>query len=114
MVTLAVVNAAFAVVSIAFAVVAVVRPAALSRSRTPTSGERFYGQMYAARAVPLGVLAAVLPLTSPGPVCALVLAAAACAQAADAGIGVSRKEWGMTAGGAVLTIVHLVTAIAVR
>lgn len=112
MVTLLVLNTVLAVVSIVFAVVAAVRPAALSRTRTPTAGERFYGWMYAARAVPLGSVAAILPLTSPGPACAAVLLAAGCAQVADAGIGLSRREWGMTAGGTILAATHTITAVA--
>ncbi|WP_158881071.1 hypothetical protein [Amycolatopsis anabasis] len=113
MVALGVVNAAFAAVSVAFAVVAVVRPAVLSRSGTPASGERFYAWMYAARAVPLGFLAAIVPFAAPGPAGVLGLLAAACAQVADAGIGVSRREWGMAGGGAVLALVHAVTAVAI-
>ncbi|WP_199785812.1 MULTISPECIES: hypothetical protein [Actinomycetes] len=90
-------NAVLAVVSVVFAVVAVVRPAALSHSEVPTKGEKFYSWMYAVRAVPLGGAAAVVPFLWSGPVCAVVLLAAAVAQAGDVGIGVSRREIGMIA-----------------
>lgn len=113
MVALLIANAVFAAVSVAFGVVAIVRPAMLSRTEVPTSGERFYGWMYAVRAVPLGCAAAAVPLTAPGPACSALLLAAACAQVGDAGIGVSRSEWGMTAGGTVLAAIHTITAIAI-
>ncbi|TCO62811.1 hypothetical protein [Actinocrispum wychmicini] len=114
MIALLVVNAVFAAVSVGFAVMAVARPATLSRSPTATSGERFYAWMYAIRAVPLGVVAAILPATSPGPATMVVLIAAAVVQLADAGIGVSRREWGMVAGATAAAIVHMITAVAIR
>ncbi|WP_037367352.1 hypothetical protein [Amycolatopsis orientalis] len=111
MTVLVVANAVLAVVSVVFAVVAAVRPAALSRSAEPTNGEKFYGWMYAVRAVPLGAAAAVVPLVWPGPVCAAVLIAAAVAQAGDVGIGVFRGERGMIAGSSVVGAVHVLTAV---
>ncbi|QWF84897.1 hypothetical protein [Amycolatopsis sp. CA-230715] len=113
MIALLVANTFVAAVTVAFAVVAVVRPAALSRSAAPTGGERFYGWMYAVRAVPLGALAGVLPLAWSGPACAVALLAAAVAQLGDAGIGATRREWGMTAGSSVAAAVHVITAVAV-
>jgi hypothetical protein len=111
MTVLLVLNTAVAAVSVAFAVLAVVRPTALSRTESPTGGERFYARMYAARAVPLGVIAAVVPLASAGSVTVLCLLAAAAAQLADAGIGLRRREWGMVAGGGLVAVVHAVTAM---
>lgn len=105
-------NTLAAVASIAFAVVGGVRPAALSDSGTPAGGERFYGWMYAVRGVPLGVAAGLAPLSWPGPACALVLFAAAAAQAGDAAIGIATRKWTMIAGASVLTAVHAVTAVA--
>jgi hypothetical protein len=105
-------NTFAAVASIAFAVLGGVRPAALSDSGTPSPGERFYGWMYAARGVPLGVAAAVAPLAWPGPAAALLLFAAAAAQAGDAAIGVTTRKWTMIAGASVLTAVHAATAVA--
>lgn len=111
MIVLAVANAVLAAVSVVFAVVAAVRPAALSHSEAPTDGEKFYGWMYAVRAVPLGCAAAVVPLIWSGPVCAAVLIAAAVAQAGDVAIGVFRRERGMIAGSSVVGIVHVLTAV---
>ena len=105
-------NTIAAVASIAFAVLGGVRPAALSDSGSPTGGERFYGWMYAARGVPLGVAGGVAPLSWPGPACALILFAAAAAQAGDATIGVATRKWTMIAGASVLTAIHAATAIA--
>lgn len=106
------VNALAALASIAFGLVGGVRPAALSESGTPTAGERFYGWMYAARAVPLGVAAAVAPFAWPGPACSLILFAAAAAQAGDAVIGVSTRKWTMIAGASLATVIHAATAVA--
>ncbi|MBV9795597.1 MAG: TetR family transcriptional regulator C-terminal domain-containing protein [Actinobacteria bacterium] len=55
-------NAVAAVASIGFAGLGAVRPAALSGSAPPAGGERFYGWLYAARGIPLGVAAAVARL----------------------------------------------------
>ncbi|MER6083027.1 hypothetical protein [Streptomyces sp. NPDC001833] len=105
-------NAVAAVASIAFALVGGVRPAALSESGTPSAGERFYGWMYATRAVPLGVAALLAPIAWPGPAGSLVLSAAAAAQSGDAAIGVATRKWTMIAGASLLTVVHTATAVA--
>ncbi|XUL89057.1 hypothetical protein ACQ86D_22470 [Streptomyces galilaeus] len=105
-------NAVGAVASIAFAMVGGIRPAALSESGMPTSGERFYGWMYATRGVPLGVAALVAPLAWPGPAAALVLCAAAAAQVGDAVIGAATRKTTMIAGASLLTAIHVATAVA--
>lgn len=111
---LIVLNAVLATVSVAFGVVAIARPAVLSRTKkaagSPTGGERFYAGMYASRAIPLGCAAGAVPFFATGPASALLLIAAAGAQIADVGIGLTRREWGMVAGGAVLAVGHLATA----
>ncbi|WP_046731281.1 hypothetical protein [Streptomyces humi] len=105
-------NAVAAVASVAFALVGGVRPAALSESGTPSAGERFYGWMYANRAVPLGVAALVAPVVWPGPAGSLLLSAAAAAQAGDAVIGIATRKWTMIAGASLLTVIHAATAAA--
>jgi hypothetical protein len=105
-------NTVAAVAGVGFAVLGVARPAALSDSGTPSAGERFYGSLYAARGVPLGVAAAVAPLAWPGPACSLILFAAAAAQAGDAVIGIATRKPTMIAGGSVLAAIHTATAIA--
>ncbi|GLY68160.1 hypothetical protein [Amycolatopsis taiwanensis] len=67
--------------------------------------------MYAARAVPLGVLAAIAPMLALGLLSALALPAAACVQVADVAIGLSRPEWGKVSGGTSLTVIHTATAL---
>jgi len=105
-------NTIAAVASIAFAALGGARPAALSDSGAPAGGERFYGRMYAVRGVPLGVAAAIAPLSWPGPTCSLILFAAAAAQVGDAIIGVAARKWTMIAGASVLTVIHAATAAA--
>jgi hypothetical protein len=112
MIVLLTANTLAAAASIAFAVLGGARPAALSESGTPSGGERFYGRMYAARGVPLGVAAAIAPLAWPGPACSLILFAAATAQVGDAAIGVATRKWTMIAGASVLTVIHAATAAA--
>lgn len=114
MILLLAVNTIAALAGIGFAVVGGVRPAALSESAAPTSGERFYGWMHAVRGVPLGVAAGVAPLVWAGPATAIVLYAAAAAQAGDAAIGVAARKWTMIAGGALLAVIHIATAVVVR
>jgi hypothetical protein len=105
-------NTLAAVIGVGFALVGALRPAALSESGTPSGGERFYGWLYAARGVPLGAAAGLAPLWRPGPGCALILLAAAAAQAGDAVIGVTTRKWTMLAGGSVLAAVHAAAAVA--
>jgi hypothetical protein len=111
-IVLLVLNTVGAVAGVVFAVLGGVRPEALSGSGTPTAGERFQGRMYAVRGVPLGVAAGLAPVLWPGPACALVLYAAAAAQAGDAAIGLASRKTTMIAGGAVLAVVHAATAVA--
>jgi hypothetical protein len=112
--TLLAANTIAALAGVAFAVTGGARPAALSESGTPTDGERFYGWMYAARGVPLGVAAGLAPLCWPGPASSLILSAAATAQAGDAVVGIATRKWTMLAGAAALTAIHAATAAATR
>ena len=108
------VNAVVAACSVAFALVAAVHPAALSHTGvTPDAGERFYVWMYVARALPLGLLTGIAPLTSAGTVSMFCLIAAAVVQLADAAVGWSRGEWMMLSGAACAAVVHGVAAFAI-
>lgn len=111
---LLIVNAIVGVASIGFATIAAIGPAVMSHSARPTSGERFYALMYAAKGVPLGSLAVVVPLISAGTAAVFCLVAAATSQVADAGIGLVRREWAMVGGGMVAALVHTVAAVAIR
>lgn len=103
-------NTINALATVAAALLALYRPALMSRSHQVEPGEVYYSRMYASRAVPLGVLAALAPFVFTGSAVQLILAAAALAQVFDALIGLSRKEWGMVAGGTIAAIIHGVCA----
>lgn len=113
MIVVTVLNGVVSLIGIGFAVVAALRPSAMSHAADPTAGERFYARVYAARAVPLGLLAGSVPFLSHGIVSALVLAVAALAQAADAVLGAQRREAVMVAGPLFACVVHVITAVAV-
>ncbi|MFF3573754.1 hypothetical protein ACFYXQ_38960 [Nocardia jiangxiensis] len=113
MIVLTVLNGVVSLIGIGFALVAALRPSAVSHEADPTAGERFYAWMYAARAVPLGLLAGSVPFFSHGTVSTLALVVAAVAQAGDAAIGAQRRDAVMVAGPVFACVVHVITAIAV-
>ncbi|MBU3062589.1 hypothetical protein KO481_29125 [Nocardia sp. NEAU-G5] len=113
MIVLTVLNGVFSLIGVGFAVASAVRPSAMSREANPTAGEHLYARVYAARAVPLGILAGAVPFFPHSTVGALVLVVAAIAQAADAAIGAQRREPAMVAGPLFACIVHTITAIAI-
>ena len=86
--------------SAVFGVMALLRPAALAPPSGTGPGGRFYPAMYAARSVVAVWLAPARPLT------ALVLAAAALAQAGDVIIGVRYRLPGMVGGAALAAACH--------
>jgi len=96
------------------AVIALIRPAAFSGSSHVERGEIFYVRMYAARSIPFGLTAGILPLWPGGPVVAWVLFTAAVIQIVDVVIAVGQKERGMMIGASVGAIVHLLCGLALR
>jgi hypothetical protein len=96
-----------------WAVLALKSPAVLSRSVHLERGEIFYARMYAARAIPLGLAAGLLPFFSVGPAVAWLLFAAAATQLADVAIAIGKREIGMSIGAALGTIVHILCGVAV-
>ena len=64
--------------------------------------------MYAARAVPLGVVTAVAPFVAASDITTvrMVLVAAMAVQAVDASIGIRRREVAMIVGPSIAAIVH--------
>ena len=84
----------------------------MSKSQEVSAGERFFAQMYAARAVPLGAVTAVVPFIAASDISTvkLVLMAAMVVQVVDAGIGVRRREVAMIIGPSIAAIVHGITA----
>ncbi|KAJ5513122.1 hypothetical protein N7463_002674 [Penicillium fimorum] len=103
---LLVLNSLASLVSAAAAIISTAKPESLSGSPQVTNGERFYQRMYAVRAVPLEVLAAILPFYLGGPAVASVIGAAAIVQAGDVVIGIGRKNAGMIFGASCSTAVH--------
>lgn len=113
MTVLLVLNTLAALLSVGFAAAAGAKPASMSGSTTTSAAERFYAYMYAARAVPLGLVAAVLPWFERGAAVAWLLFVAAAIQLIDVAIGVWRKEKGLMGGGAVLAVIHAVAGFAI-
>ena len=95
------------------AVIALVRPALLSGSSHVVRGEVFYARMYAARAIPFGLVAGILPFWLGGLAVAWILFTAAVIQIVDVVIGVEKKERGMIIGPSIAAIVHLLCGFAI-
>ncbi len=105
---LALLNSVMAAASVIAAAAALLRPGLLAPSGTGGDADRFYPAMYAARAVPLGVVVAcVVWLTPVYPLTQLVLAVAALAQLGDVVIGIVRRQLGMAGGALVAAACHL-------
>ena len=109
---LEVLNVVAATVSTVSSLLAVFQPQIMSKSREVSAGERFFAQMYAARAVPLGVVTAAVPFVATTEITTvrLVLMAAMVVQIVDAGIGIRRREVAMIIGPSIAAIVHGLTA----
>ena len=112
--TLLILNLAAALASAGWAGAALVRPAVLSGIASTSYGERFYARMYAARTIPLGLLAGLLPFWAQGPPVAWVLFTAAAVQFADVGIALGKHDRGMLLGAVGGTAVHLAAELLLR
>ena len=99
--------------SAAWAAVALIRPGSLSRSNKTESGEVFYVRMYAARSIPFGLAAGILPFWFGGVAVAWILVTAAVIQVLDIVIAMARKQRGMAVGAAVGATVHFVCGLAI-
>ncbi len=110
---LLVLNLVASFASAASAVVALVRPAFLSGSSHISRGETFYVRMYAARAIPFGLAAGMLPFWAGGKAVAWVLFTAAVIQVADVVIAVEKKERRMIMGASLGAIVHTLCGLSI-
>jgi len=110
---LTIVNCVFGLATAGTALVGLIRPQAFSHSALIGPGEQMYSRMYAARAVPLGLAAALPPFAWEGAPVATVLGVAAIAQVADVVIGIRNHEFGMTIGAGIAAIVHVACAISI-
>ncbi len=107
-------NLVVSLASAGAAVIALLRPASFSGSSHVAEGEVFYVRMYAARSIPFGLAAGILPFWLSGPAVAWVLFTSAVIQTVDVVIAVGKKERGMMIGASVGAIVHLLCGIAIR
>lgn len=69
--------------------------------------------MYAARSIPFGILAGLLPFWRRGPAVSAVLIVAGAIQAADVAIGAWKRDRGMMIGAGAGTVVHFGCAWAI-
>ena len=106
-------NLAVSFASATWAAVALIRPGFLSGSKIIQSGEVFYVRMYAARSVPFGLVAGILPFSFGGVAVAWILFTAAVIQLLDIVIAVAKKQGGMAVGAAVGATVHFVCGLTV-
>lgn len=86
---------------------ALIRPASLSGSNYVERSQRFYARMYAARAIPFGCAAGLIPFWSTGAAVAWFLFTAAFIQALDVVIAAEKKDRRMVTGASIGMIVHL-------
>ncbi|WP_399885482.1 hypothetical protein ACGH7X_14785 [Streptomyces sp. BBFR51] len=111
MIVLFVLNAILAAGGVFSAILAALRPSALVAEGAESVGVLFYAQMYAAKAVPLCLLAAVVPFLATGVVPGLCLLGAALSQAMDATIGLGRRNLRQVVGSTGAAVVHALVAI---
>ena len=92
-------------------VVALFRPQSLIRSIAgsdpATPAEQFYTRLYAARSIPFGIVAGLLPYLYKGPAVSILLFLAAAIQVGDIFIGIRVKSPRIITGASVATLVHL-------
>ncbi|PJN29929.1 hypothetical protein [Kitasatospora sp. CB02891] len=111
MTALLVANALVALLSAGSGVVGAIRPGLVLAANEPiTAGTHLYARAYAARAVPLGVLTALVVTVGPCAAAWPVLLVAGLAQVGDTAIGVRRRNVGMTIGAGTTAVLHLATA----
>ncbi len=88
------------------AMIGLIKPQIMSRSSAVSPGEKYYSAMYAARAIPLGLLAAAAPFAVNGFALRIILLASAMAQLGDSLIGTKKREWGMAIAPAILALLY--------
>jgi hypothetical protein len=107
-------NLVVSLISAAAGVIALVWPERLSGSSHAEPGENYYARLFAARTIPVGLFAGVLPFVAAGPVAAWVIFTAAVIQIGDVVIAVIKKDLRMTMGSSFAAIVYLVCGFAVK
>jgi hypothetical protein len=109
---LKILNLVTALVTSLGGVVALIRPEQLIKGSPIGPGGSFYAKLYAARAIPFGIVAGLLPYFCHGPVVPIVLILAAVIQAGDIAIGVQLKIPRVILGASAATLTHLFCALA--
>lgn len=105
------VNALVALGGAAASLAGVRRPGLiLPAGQAVTVGAEVYVRAYAARAVPLGAVTALVLLLGPAAAQWPLLTVAGLAQAGDLAIGLRQRNTGMAIGSAVGAVLHLATA----
>lgn len=111
MTALAVANAIVALISAGSSVAGALRPGiALGRTEPVNAGTDLYARAYAARAVPLGLAAAVVLLADARAAAWPMLLVAGLAQVGDSAIGARRRNLGMALGAGAFAVLHLASA----
>ena len=109
--TIALANAALALLSGTSSVAGAIRPAlGLPKGAQVTAGVDFYARAYAARALPLALVALVLIATGSWSGLVGLLVVLGTAQAADSALGVNLRNPGMAVGAGLGALVHLGSA----
>lgn len=103
-------NTLCAMLALVAALLALGRPGLMLRTATVGPEARFYAQMYAARAIPFALAAALTPFYFHSGAARLLLIAFALTQLGDALIGWRRREWGMVIFPGLCALVHLAAA----
>lgn len=104
-------NAAVALLSGAFSVAGALRPAlGLPKGERVTSGVSFYAGAYAARALPLSLVALVVLAQHRWSVLVPLLVVLGLAQVGDSALGARQRNAGMAIGAAAAAAIHLASA----
>ncbi len=110
-VVVALINALFTLVSSTFALIALIRPGQMPAGDDPvTPAVSLYARLYAARALPLGVVTLVLLGMGEWRSLVPILIVAGLAQLGDVAAGVPQRNRGMIAGATLAAVVHLASA----
>jgi hypothetical protein len=107
-------NLVTALITSAAGIVALIRPEQLIKGNPLGAGGSFYARLYAARAIPFGIVAGLLPYFCRGPLVPTILILAAVIQIGDIAIGVQLKIPRVILGASLAALTHLLCALALR
>lgn len=103
-------NTLCALLAVVAALLALIHPELMLSAQSVGDDVRFYAHMYAARAIPFGLAAALVPFFFHNGAARLLLIAFALTQLGDMSIGWRRREWGMVICPGLCAAVHLAAA----